>query len=61
MYSPVLLPHRAFFLSTLGKFYVIIDIHQERGKCMRYEDIDRTAMAPCPFCVQQGEYYIEDV
>lgn len=28
---------------------------------MRYEDIDRSAMAPCPFCGQQGEYYIEDV
>ena len=28
---------------------------------MRYEDIDRSAMAPCPFCGQQGEYYIEDI
>lgn len=28
---------------------------------MRYEDIDRFTMAPCPFCGQQGEYYIEDV
>lgn len=28
---------------------------------MRYEDIDRAAMAPCPFCGQQGEYYIEDI
>lgn len=35
MYSPVLSPHRAFFLSTLGKFYVIIDIHQEKGKNMK--------------------------
>ena len=28
---------------------------------MRYEDIDRSAMAPCPFCGQQGDYYIEDI
>lgn len=28
---------------------------------MRYEDIDRSAIAPCPFCGQQGEYYVEDV
>lgn len=28
---------------------------------MRYENIDRAAMAPCPFCGQQGEYYIEDI
>lgn len=27
---------------------------------MRYEDIDRAMMAPCPFCGQQGKYYIKN-
>ena len=28
---------------------------------MHYEGINRSSIAPCPFCGQQGEYYIEDV